>query len=111
MSLEQLLAEGRERPATISGNVPLPPLPNMDEIEELGHDELLPIEEPAAVAVAVMEIEETPEPVVLADDRVAELEAQVSSLQEKLRIKQSALEAILRELDDLRARVSDQLQG
>jgi len=108
VSLEQLLAEGRERPATISGNVPLP----IDEIEELGHEELLPMEESVAVAV----LEEAPEPVALADvplsdERVAELEAQVASLQEKLRIKQTALEAILRELDDLRARVSAELQG
>jgi signal recognition particle receptor subunit beta len=103
VSLEQLLAEGRERPATISGNVPLP----IDEIEELGHDELLPAEESVAVAV----LEETPEPVVLADDRVAELEAQVSSLREKLLARQTALETILRELDDLRARVSAQLEG
>ncbi|HJQ41378.1 MAG TPA: ADP-ribosylation factor-like protein [Thermoanaerobaculia bacterium] len=103
VSLEQLLAEGRERPATISGNVPLP----VDEIEELGHDELLPVEEPIAVAV----LEETPEPVVLAaDDRVAELESQINSLNEKLSAKQNALETILRELDDLRVRVRAQLE-
>jgi len=109
VSLEQLLAEGRERPATISGNVPLP----IDEIEELGHHELLPADEPAAVAVMdeEEEIEETPEPVVYADDRVAELEAQIASLQQKLLIKQTALETILRELDDLRARVNAELQG
>jgi signal recognition particle receptor subunit beta len=101
VSLEQLLAEGRERPATISGNVPLP----VDEIEELGHDELLPADEPVAV------LEEMPEPVVLPDDRVADLESQISSLKEKLLAKQTALETILRELDDLRARVSAQLEG
>jgi signal recognition particle receptor subunit beta len=108
VSLEQLLAEGRERPATISGDVALPLLPNMDEVEELGHEELLPVEED--IAVAVMD-EPSPEPVVLADTRVEELEAQIASLREKLLIKQNALESILRELDDLRARVSAQLQG
>jgi signal recognition particle receptor subunit beta len=101
VSLEQLLAEGRERPATISGNVPIP----IEEIEELGHDELVPVEEP--VAVAVMD-EPPPAPV---SDRVAELEAQVAALHEKLNDKQNALESILRELDDLRARVSAQLQN
>jgi signal recognition particle receptor subunit beta len=108
VSLEQLLAEGRERPATIAGNVPLPAVAGADDIEELGDDQLLPIEEPA-VAVAVMD--EPEEPVVHAGTPVAELEAQIASLQQKLFIKQSALESILRELDDLRARVSAQLQG
>jgi signal recognition particle receptor subunit beta len=105
VSLEQLLAEGRERPATISGNVPLP----IDEIEELGHDELLPIEEPAAVAV----MEEEPAEVAMApsSDRVAELEAEVAALREKLLARNTVLESVLRELDDLRARVSAQLHG
>lgn len=104
VSLEELLAEGRERPATISGNVPLP---NLDEIEELGADELLPAPEEPPVAVAVLE----EEPVVYAESRVAELEAQVASLQLKLVVRNNALESILRELDDLRARVSAQLHG
>jgi signal recognition particle receptor subunit beta len=110
VSLEQLLAEGRERPATISGNVPLP----IDEIEELGHDELLPAEEaedaePALVAV----LEEEPAEAVTASgsDRVAELEAEVAALREKLLARNTLLESILRELDDLRARVSAQLHG
>jgi chorismate mutase len=106
VSLEQLLAEGRTRPATISGNIPVP----VDEIEELGAEELLPMDE-SPVAVAVMDEEPAPQPVVYADTRVAELEKQIDSLQQKLRIKQSALEAILRELDELRARVSEELQG
>jgi signal recognition particle receptor subunit beta len=101
VSLEQLLAEGRERPATISGNVPIP----IEEIEELGHDQLVPAEEP--VAVAVMD-EPPPAP---ASERVAALEAEVAALHEKLNDKQNALESILRELDDLRARVSAQLQN
>lgn len=100
VSLEQLLAEGRERPATIAGNIPIP----IEEIEELGHDELVPIEEPAVVAVLD---EPPPAP---SSDRIVELEAQVAALHEKLNDKQNALESILRELDDLRARVSAQLQ-
>ena len=98
VSLEQLLAEGRSRP-TFSGTVPVP----LDEIEELGAEEIL--EAPAAVAV--ME----PEPALASasDGRVAELEAQVATLERKLQNQQNALQSILRELDDLRERVSSQL--
>src|SRR5438034_250319 len=48
VSLEDLLSEGRERPATMSGNVPMPVV---EEIEELGDHELVPADEPVAVAV------------------------------------------------------------
>ena len=106
VSLDQLLAEGRSRPSTLSGNVPIPAVD--DDVEELGAEHLV---EDSTVAVAVME-EEAPasEPVVFADSRVAELESQIASLEQKLRIRQTALESILRELDDLRARVSAQLE-
>ena len=113
VSLEQLLAEGRERPATISGSIPIPVI---EEVEELGTDQLIPAAEEAPAAVAVMEPEPEPEPeevaepIVYSDTRVQELEAQVASLQEKLLVKQNALESLLRELDDLRARVSAELQ-
>ncbi|MEA2491752.1 MAG: hypothetical protein QOH21_3544 [Acidobacteriota bacterium] len=105
ISLDQLLA-GRERPGTFSGNVPLPVI---EEVEELGAEELLPA--PDDVAVAVLD---EPVPVVYADTgadtRVGELEAQVKSLEAKLAIRDSALQSILRELDELRDRVSEQLQ-
>ncbi|HEX2120010.1 MAG TPA: GTPase domain-containing protein [Thermoanaerobaculia bacterium] len=110
VSLEQLLAEGRTRPSTMSGNVPLPDVHPMEDVEELGAEELLSAEEPVAVAV----MDEEPlraEPVVFADTRVAELEEQVQSLRQKLLVKQSALETILRELDELRARVDAELQS
>ena len=99
VSLDQLLAEGRTRPSTFSGNLPIPD----EEVEELGDEHLV---EETPVAVAVME----DEPVVLADSRVAELESQIASLEQKLRIRETALQSILRELDDLRARVSAQLE-
>ena len=104
VSLEQLLAEGRSRPATISGDVAIPA---MDDVEELGAEEMVALPDESPVAVAVMD----EEPVVYADTRVRELEAQVASLQQKLGIKQTALEQILRELDELRARVSAELRG
>jgi signal recognition particle receptor subunit beta len=92
VSLEQLLAEGRTRP-TFSGSVAVP----LDDIEELGAAELVDTEG----AVAVMD-----QPVTSGNGRVAELESQVASLQQKLQAKQNALESILRELDDLRQRLS-----
>jgi signal recognition particle receptor subunit beta len=105
VSLEQLLAEGRSRPATISGNVAIPA--DDLEVEELGADQLVAVADEAPVAVAVMD----EEPVVYADTRVAELEAQVASLQQKVSIKQAALEQILTELDELRARVRNELSS
>lgn len=114
VSLEQLLAEGRSRPTTISGNVPVP---EVEEVEELGAHELVPDE--TAVAIAVMEEEPPPapapepaaEPVVYADTRVAELEAQVEALRHRLAVRQTMLESVLKQLDDLRARVSAELDG
>ena len=92
VSLDQLL-EGRERPATFSG-------------EEV-------VEEPAlAVAVA-----EEPEPIVHAGagERVMALEAEVQQLRSRLTImrdeQRSALEAILRELNDLTERVRAQIEA
>ena len=101
VSLEQLLAEGRERPATFSGNVAVP----MEEIEELGAEELVPLDEPVAVAVM-----DEPVPVAYSDNgRVAELEAQVQTLQRQLDGKRTALEAVLQDLEDLAERVRAQL--
>lgn len=92
VSLEQLLAEGRSRPMTISGDVAVP---HIEEVEELGAAEL--VDTPSAVAVL-----DAPAPQA-AESRVGELEQQVASLQ-------STLRTVLRELDDLRARVSAALQ-
>jgi len=103
VSLDQLLAEGRTRPSTFAGNMPIPAAD--DEVEELGDEHLV---EETPVAVAVMEEEEAP--VVFADGRVAELESHIAALEQKLRIRQTALQSILRELDDLRARVVAQLE-
>ncbi len=119
VSLEQLLAEGRSRP-TFSGTVPVP----LEEIEELGAEEL--VEVPGSVAV----LEQEPEPAVpswepeparapvftaeslsepLADPRVSELEAQVATLEQKLQTQQDVLQAVLQDLDELRQRVSSAL--
>jgi len=114
VSLEQLLSEGRERPATISGSIPVPIMPEVEEVEELAADEMVAIEEPP-LAVAVMD-----EPVAFEEPEpsgdgalVAELEAEVAALHERLGVlkneRRTALEAILRDLDDLAARVRAQL--
>jgi signal recognition particle receptor subunit beta len=109
ISLDQLLA-GRERPGTYSGNVALPVI---EEVEELGDEELMPVQDDVAVAVLdepMMAEPASAEAVVYADTRVAELEEQVKSLESKLAIRDLALESILRELDELRHRVREQLQ-
>jgi hypothetical protein len=116
VSLEQLLSEGRERPATISGTIAIPILEEADEVEELGADEMVAIEEPP-IAVAVMD-EPEPEAPVASDDGgdgelVAELEAEVAALHARLDVvkkeRRATLESILSELDALAARVRAQL--
>ncbi len=118
VSLEQLLSEGRERPATMSGTIPIPVFPESDDVEELAAEEMVALEEPP-VAVAV--IDEAPiafeepatAPVEIDSSLVAELEAEVSALHERMDVlkkeKRAALETILRDLDALAARVRAQL--
>jgi signal recognition particle receptor subunit beta len=96
VSLEQLLSEGRERPATFAGNVPVP-VP-IDDVEELGAAELVE-EAPVAVAVAVEDIDQAPAPVPVAlEIRVRELEEQIESLRAEHRAE---LDRILTRLSDL----------
>jgi signal recognition particle receptor subunit beta len=109
VSLDQLL-EGRERPATLSGSIPVP-VEALEEIEELDVDSV--VEEPS-VAVALAD---EPLPVVMpgSDDRVVALEEEVRELRIRLRVtrdeQRSALEAILRELNDLTERVRAQIEA
>jgi signal recognition particle receptor subunit beta len=102
VSLDQLLAEGRSRPSTFAGDIAVPVLETDEDVEELGAEQL--VESPA---VAVLD---EPPPAMYAGNRLEELEAQIASLQQKLQVKQIAFESILRELDDLRARVTAQLE-
>ena len=110
VSLEQLLGEGRERPATMSGNIAVPI--EMDEVEELGAEELMPIEEPSPVAVALMD---EPAPVAEAGNaQIEALEMEVRQLQQQLRTAKeqhrTALESLLTDLTDLTERVREQLR-
>jgi hypothetical protein len=109
VSLDQLLAEGRSRPSTLSGNIAVPIVETGDdeEVEELGAEHLV-VDSPAVAVID--EPAPEPQPIALAGSRVEELEEQIASLRQKLQVKQTALESILRELDDLRARVVAQLE-
>ncbi len=115
VSLEQLLAEGRERPATISGDVPIPVI---DDIEELGVEELVPVDEPpVAVAVEAVAVEEPapPPPPAPASGRLVILEQQVQSLESQLASVRAGqrleVEEILRDLEELTSKLRKRLDG
>ena len=91
VSLEQLLQEGRERPATFAGNIAVP---IEDDVEEIGAEH----EVDERSAVAVMEQPKKKSPAVGGAD--------VESLRRQHRAE---LESILRELEKLTARVRQQL--
>jgi len=108
VSLEQLLNEGRERPATMTGNIAVPI--EVEEVEELGAEEMMPMES-TAVATAVMD---EPAPASEAGNaRIEALEMEILQLQQQLRTAQeqhrTALEALLTDLTDLTVRVREQL--
>ena len=114
VSLEQLLSEGRERPATISGSVPIPVALDEveelgDEVEELGAEEIMPLDE-TPLAVAIMD---EPAPVQHGNGRVEELEAQVAGLEAQLeamrRAHRDQLEAIMQSIGELSRTVRDQI--
>jgi mutual gliding-motility protein MglA len=95
VSLEQLL-EGRERPATLSGSVPVP----MEEVEELGAEHMLPLDDnPLA-----LELDQPASAGMSAasNGKVAALEARVRKLE-------GSLQDVLRTLNDLTTRVKNQL--
>ncbi|HUP46912.1 MAG TPA: GTPase domain-containing protein [Thermoanaerobaculia bacterium] len=92
VSLEQLL-QGRERPATLGGTVPIPV--EVDEIEEIGPESMVAVmDEPAGAR---------------GNGSVGALQAEVQQLQQKLNVMRNEhrtqLESILKELGDLTSRV------
>jgi hypothetical protein len=103
VSLEQLL-EGRERPATISGSIPIP----IDDVEEL---DTAAIVEDSSPAVAVMD---EPAPSGrrssaaggAVDQRLARLEQEIEQLRSEHR---STLEDILTTLNDLSDRIRSKM--
>jgi hypothetical protein len=116
VSLEQLLSEGRERPATISGNVPIPVM--IDEVEELGAAEIMPMEEPP-VAVVLMD-EPAPKAAPTSapagnNGREAELEAQIQQLEAQIitmrLTHREQLEAIMRSVGELSRTVHEKISS
>lgn len=115
VSLEQLL-EGRERPMTMSGSIPVP-LPSFDDVEEL--DSAAIVEEPAVAVMeepkkAVKKAVSAPAAASQAsDERLKSLEQQVADLQKKIASMQadhkSTLDDIARTLSDLTNRVRSKM--
>lgn len=110
VSLEQLLSEGRERPATMSGNVAIPV--DVDEVEELHPDSMMPLEEEPAVAVAVMDepapVKSVAAPKVAAAPQGQALQSQLDALKKQHR---DELETILKALGDLTNQVRSRLES
>jgi signal recognition particle receptor subunit beta len=104
VSLEQLLSEGRERPATMSGNVPLPV--DFEDVEELDAAAMVSVDDDSAVAV----IDNAP-----GDDRISILEQKVTSLQSELDSVRDEhrveIEELLRDLGDLTSRLRRRLDS
>jgi hypothetical protein len=102
ISLEQLVSEGRERPATMSGNVPLPV--DFEDVEELDADTMVTLDDTVAAV---------DEPA--GDDRLAILEQKVTSLQSELDAVREdyrvEIEEILRGLGDLTTRLRRRLDS
>jgi signal recognition particle receptor subunit beta len=107
VSLDQLLAEGRERPATLH-NVPLPAA--IEEVEELGAAELV---EEAPAAVAVETVEELPPPPLTPSDGSAQLEIRVRELEQQLESiraeHRAEIERILSQLGELSSSIRSRL--
>ena len=101
VSLEQLLAEGRSRPETFHGTVAVPII---EEVEELGTEQLV-VDAPAVAVMEEPAFAEEPQAVSsTTDSRTEQLEAQVVSLR-------ASLQSVLHELDDLRKRVREALES
>lgn len=113
VSLEDLLAEGRERPATIAGNVAVPIIEPVEdhgeEVEELGAEEMVPAAEEPQVAVAVMADPAAPEPVAASASQTSDdLADKIDQLQRQHR---DTLHSLLREIDALASRVRRELES
>jgi signal recognition particle receptor subunit beta len=108
VSLEQLL-EGRERPATFSGNIAIPVI---DDVEELDAETMVPPDEPETVVAVLDEPEPLPD-AAAGSDRLAVLEQQVQSLESRLDSMRAEhrleIEEILGELGVLTARLRKRL--
>jgi signal recognition particle receptor subunit beta len=103
VSLEQLL-EGRERPATMSGTVPIPV--HADDVEEMGPEELL--ETPLSVAL-MDEPAPAHAPAPASRPAPAGSNGQIAALEKRVQHLEGSLKEILRVLTDLTTRVRNQI--
>lgn len=103
VSLEQLLV-GRERPATMSGTIPVP----VEDVEVLDAEQIV---EESPLAVALMEEPAAPKQ---PNARMAELEARVRQLEQQLAAdrtqQRNSLNEILNSLSDITARIRKLVQ-
>ena len=88
VSLEQLLLEGRERPLTMSGTIPIP----VEEVEELAAEEMVP---PLSVAPPIQ--------------AALESNGQIAALEKRVKDLEGSLKEILKALTDLTTRVRNQI--
>ena len=117
VSLDQLL-EGRERPATIGGNTPVPVIFADEEIDELSDETMIAVEEPPAApsrpravppsaSTAAASSAGNGKSVAALEAEVARLESQMASLKSQ---HHAALDEIVRGLGDLTERVRRQFK-
>jgi signal recognition particle receptor subunit beta len=103
VSLEQLLSEGRERPATMSGDVPLPV--DFEDVEELDADAMVPVDD---TAVAVMDEPAGGDRMAVLEQKVTSLQSELDSVREEHRVE---IDGILRDLGDLTSRLRRRLDS
>jgi signal recognition particle receptor subunit beta len=108
VSLEQLLSEGRERPATMSGNIAVPMI---EEVEELGADQLVAVaDEPIPVT-----FEEESPAMNAGGGRVQELESELRDLRSRIEVMKkehrTELQSLLRDIDALADRVRSSMDA
>src|SRR5207245_1504010 len=100
VSLEQLL-EGRERPATLSGSIPIPPI--HEDVEVLGAEEMVPLDDNPLSLALMDEPAPAPAPVSAASS------SQIASLEQRVRRLEGTLNDVLRTLTDLTSRIKNQI--
>jgi signal recognition particle receptor subunit beta len=103
VSLEQLLSEGRERPATMSGNVPLPV--DFEDVEELDAEAMVEVDD---TPVAVLDEPAGEDRISILENKVALLQSELDSVREEHRLQ---IEEILGDLGDLSSRLRSRIDS
>src|SRR4051794_24580775 len=103
VSLEQLLSDGRERPSTMSGNVPIPV--DLDDVEELDAESLVKVDD---TAVAVLDEPAGDDRIAILDQKVTSLQSELDAVRDEYRVE---IEELLRDLGDLTSRLRRRLDS